>query len=38
MEYNETIAKLTGQDKNAHEVLYQMNQSTSAIFQIIGEC
>lgn len=37
MKYNETIAKLTGQDKSVHEILYQLHQSDSAIFQIIGE-
>lgn len=37
MEYNEKIAKLTGQDKSVHEILYKMNQSAFAIFQILGE-
>ena len=37
MKYNETIAKLTGQDKCVHEILYQLHQSDSAVFQIMGE-
>ena len=37
MKYDETIAKLTGQHKSVHEILYQLHQSNFAIFQIIGD-
>ena len=37
MEYDDAIAKKIGQDKIVHEILYKVNQSDFAIFQIVGE-
>lgn len=37
MEYNETIAKITGQDSISHGILYNMHNSNYAIYEIIGE-
>lgn len=37
MEYNEKIAKITGQDLINHNILYDMNNTNYAIYKIIGE-
>lgn len=37
MEYNEIIARITGQDEIRHRILYSMQNEANGIFKIIGE-